>query len=276
MKNYTILIPVYNDWDSLFTLLQNIDHLKLDAIGNLKVLVIDDCSTENLQKKLKFNSLIGIEIIKNEKNIGHGKSIARGIKYISEKYNFDYLIAMDGDGEDRPEEVKQLIIKSLDYPSNTITANRVKRSEGFLFKICYQLHKLITLALTGNIIKFGNFMCIPNKDLRLILNNNNLFVSFSGTVAKFINNKINIPSTRGTRYQGPTKMSFLKLIKHSLLIISVFKEEVIFRLSIFSLVYSVIVFLISREYFFILTMPIVFLITLIISAISYLHYENYN
>ena len=103
MKTYKILIPVFNDWESLLTLLNNIHNLKISNLANLKFLVIDDCSSEKLNKKIEFDSFLDIEIIKNPKNIGHGKSIANGINYLSKKNDFDYLIVMDGDGEDRPD-----------------------------------------------------------------------------------------------------------------------------------------------------------------------------
>ncbi|MEY4343858.1 MAG: hypothetical protein RI970_552, partial [Pseudomonadota bacterium] len=200
MKTYKILIPIFNDWESLLSLLNNIHTLKINNIAHIKVLIVDDCSTEILNKKIEFDSFKDIEIIKNLKNIGHGKSIAYGINYISKKNDFDYLIVMDGDGEDRPEEVKELILKSIDLPSLTITANRIKRSESAFFKLSYLLHKILTLVLTGYSIKFGNFMCIPKQDLNLIVSNKNLSVSFSGTIAKFIKNKTFIPSIRGVRY----------------------------------------------------------------------------
>ena len=113
MKTYKILIPVFNDWDSLLSLLNKIHILKIDNLAHIKILIVDDCSTEMLNKKIQFSSFQDVEIIKNSKNIGHGKSIARGINYLINKNDFDYLIVMDGDGEDRPEEVKELIIKSI-------------------------------------------------------------------------------------------------------------------------------------------------------------------
>jgi len=274
MKNYRILIPVFNDWDSLLTLLSNIDSLKLNALGNIKVLIIDDCSTEILKQKIHFKSFDNIEIRKNSRNIGHGKSIANGIQYLIEKDDFDYLIIMDGDGEDRPEEIKELILKSITFPSSTITANRIKRSEGLLFKSFYVLHKILTLILTGHLIKFGNYMCIPKQDLNLISSNKNLFVSFSGTISKFIKNKQQIPSIRGIRYHGPTKMSFLKLIKHSLLIMSVFKYEVLLRLSLLLLLCGVLVFYYVKNIFLILMLPIVSINLLIIFTVFYLYQKN--
>ena len=274
MKTYKILIPVFNDWESLLSLLNNIHTLKINNIAHIKVLIVDDCSTEILNKKIEFDSFKNIEIIKNSKNIGHGKSIAYGINYISKKNDFDYLIVMDGDGEDRPEEVKELILKSIDLPSLTITANRIKRSESAFFKLSYHLHKILTLVLTGYSIKFGNFMCIPKQDLNLIVSNKNLSVSFSGTIAKFIKNKTFIPSIRGVRYYGPTKMSFLKLIRHSLLIMSTFRKEAALRLSLIFLIYTTLIFYFLKNMFLLLLLPVAIINILIIFTLFFLYKKN--
>jgi glycosyltransferase involved in cell wall biosynthesis len=274
MKNYKISIPVFNDWDSLATLLSKIDALKLNALGNIEVLIIDDCSTEILTKKIEFKSFDNIEIRKNAQNIGHGKSIANGIQYLVKKNDFDYLIVMDGDGEDRPEEIKELMLKSITFSSSTITANRIKRSESFLFKSFYILHKILTLILTGNSIKFGNFMCLPKKDLNLISSNKSLFVSFSGTISKFIKNKKQIPSIRGIRYHGPTKMSFLKLIRHSLLIMSVFRYEILLRMSSLVLLCGILTFYYMNNIFLILMLLIASISIIIIFTVFYLYQKN--
>jgi hypothetical protein len=274
MKTYKILIPVFNDWESLLSLLNNIHTLKINNIAHIKVLIVDDCSTEILNKKIEFDSFKNIEIIKNSKNIGHGKSIAHGINYISKKNDFDYLIVMDGDGEDRPEEVKELILKSIDLPSLTITANRIKRSESAFFKLSYHLHKILTVVLTGYSIKFGNFMCIPRQDLNLIVSNKNLSVSFSGTIAKFIKNKTFIPSMRGVRYYGPTKMSFLKLIRHSLLIMSTFRKEAALRLSLIFLIYTILIFYFLKNMFLLLLLPVAIINILIIFTLFFLYKKN--
>ena len=274
MKTYKILIPVFNDWESLLILLNNIHALKINNLARIKILIIDDCSSEILNKKIEFNSFENIEIIKNIKNIGHGKSIASSINYLSKKNDFDYLIVMDGDGEDRPEEVKELILKSIDLPFVTITANRIKRSESTFFKLSYHLHKILTLVLTGYSIKFGNFMCIPKKDLNLITSNKNLFASFSGTVAKFIINKTCIPSIRGVRYCGPTKMSFLKLIRHSLLIISVFRKETAIRLSILFSIYATLIFYFLKNVFLLFILPLAIINILIIFTLFILYEKN--
>ena len=46
-----------------------------------------------------------------KENRGHAKCNAFGIRYVNENEKFDNLILMDGDGEDRPIELKSLIEK---------------------------------------------------------------------------------------------------------------------------------------------------------------------
>jgi hypothetical protein len=191
-----------------------------------------------------------------KKNQGHARCIATGLKYIFEKEDFDYVIPMDGDGEDRPEEINEFlnqIQKSNDQP---IVGERVKRSENLIFQICYQLHKLITLTFTGKSIKFGNFTCLSKATVKKMINEKATWNSFSGSLAKIEANLIAIPSTRGTRYFGPSKMSFYNLINHSLSIISVFRKTFLIRSALFITLY---IFLIKSNASIITAIPLFFL-----------------
>ena len=87
--------------------------------------------------------------------------------------------------------------------------------------------------------------------------------SFSGSLAKNCNNKAAISSERGKRYFGPSKMSFLNLIKHSLAIIGVFKFSVLVRSILFVLVYM---FLIYQKISFIMILPVIFIAIFLIST----------
>ena len=178
----------------------------------------------------KINS---IKVVNIKNNQGHARCIATGLKYIYENEEFDYLIPMDGDGEDRPEEIGKFI-DFLKYDSKKpIVGERIKRSEGAIFKFSYNIHKLITFIFTGQSIKFGNYTCLPKSTVAKMINEKATWSSFSGSLTKLEKNRSTIPSIRGERYFGPSKMSFYNLIKHSLSIIAVFKTNVIIR-SIFS------------------------------------------
>ena len=120
-----------------------------------------------------------------KKNRGHARCNAAGLKFLTEKENFDYVILMDGDGEDRPEELTLLFNKSKENPLKTITANRIKRSEGLFFKFLYQCHKILTYVFTGKLIKFGNYSCLPKIDAAVkLVKQACIWSSFSGSVAQ--------------------------------------------------------------------------------------------
>ena len=162
------------------------------------------------------------------KNKGHARCNAFGINYLSKNSDFDYLILMDGDGEDRPEEIKLLVDKILFEPNKSVVAKRVKRSEGPLFQMLYRLHVYLTLFTTGKLINFGNYSCLTKTDLKTLSTKASLWSSYSGSFKYNIKNYNEVNSIRGMRYFGPTQMSLFKLVIHSFSIIAVFKYRVFF------------------------------------------------
>ena len=274
MKKYIILIPVYNDWKSVFKLLENIDEQIKDWDVKVSVLIINDASTEERTvTEFDYKNLQVIKIINMKENRGHARSYASGLKYISEKENVDYVILMDGDGEDRPEELNLLFNKSKENPDKVVTANRVKRSEGNLFKFCYLVHKYFTFIFTGQLIKFGNYTCLPKSVVSHMLENASTWSSFSGSLTKLFKERVSIPSTRGLRYFGPSKMSFFNLVKHSLSIIAVFKKAVFIRSFIFLFVYLLFTF---QSLSIIIAIPLFLIFFLLFSVILLSRRENLN
>ena len=265
MNKIKILIPVYNDWQSVFKLLENIN-LEVSTLEvEFSIIIINDASTEDrpeLSDNLK--NLKSIKVINMKKNRGHARCNAAGLKYINEKEEFDYVIPMDGDGEDRPEELSLLIDKIKDYPNTVITANRIERSEGFIFKFCYLAHKYLTFIFTGQTIKYGNYTCLPKYVVNEMINEPATWSSFSGSLAKIAKDRKSIPSIRGKRYFGPSKMSFVNLLKHSLSISAVFKTTLLIRSIFFLIVY---LFLVIGNISAITLIPVVAVIVMMVSAI---------
>ena len=239
MKKFIILIPVFNDWESLSKLIKDIS-LELKALKNdkFKFVIINDGST-NLQPKIdKPNNILSIKILNMKINKGHTLCIAYGIHYVLSNEEFDSLILMDGDGEDRPEEVLNLIEKNSKNLEKSVIAKRIKRSEGIIFKFLYQIHKLITLVFTGHNINFGNFTFLTKKDLVSLSKEPLLWKSYSASFKKNIKNFTYINSIRGKRFFGPSKMSFFKLVFHSFSIIAVFRHQVYLRSAILLIMFS--------------------------------------
>jgi len=267
-----ILIPNYNDWQSVFKLLENIDLVIAGLEEEVSVIIVNDASTEQRPEiSLNLNNLKSIQVINMKKNRGHARCNAAGLKYINEREDVDYVIPMDGDGEDRPEEIRSLIEKAKEYPDTVITANRIKRSEGLLFKFCYLIHKYLTFVFTGQSIKFGNYTCLTKSAVDKMSKEAATWSSFSGSLSKVVKDRRSVPSIRGPRYFGPSKMSFINLLKHSLSIIAVFKFTVLIRSIIFLAVY---LFLMKQHISAITLIPVVLIIFMIISVLGLFGREN--
>ena len=267
-----ILIPIYNDWQSISKLLDEINLNILNLDYEVSVVIVNDASNHDRQDQEKnLENIRSVKILNMKINQGHARCIATGLKYIYEKEDFDYVIPMDGDGEDRPEEIKEFLNKIKDSDNKALVGERIKRSENLIFQICYQLHKLITLTFTGKSIKFGNFTCLPKATVEKLINDKSTWNSFSGSLMKVENDLISLPSTRGTRYFGPSKMSFYNLIKHSLSIISVFKKTFLIRSAIFIIFY---ILLIKSNASIITSIPLVFLLIAVYSISNLALREN--
>jgi len=272
MKKIQILIPVYNDWQSVFKLLENINSEVLILDCEFSVIIVNDGSTESRPEfSHDLSYLKSIQIINMKKNRGHARCNAAGLKYINEKEDSDYVIPMDGDGEDRPEELSLLVNKIKENPDIVVTANRIKRSEGFIFKFCYLVHKYLTLFFTGQTIKYGNYTCLPKSVVSEMVNESATWCSFSGALAKVAKDRKSIPSERGTRYFGPSKMSFINLLKHSLSIIAVFKTTLLIRSIVFLIVY---LFLVMGKISVITLIPVIGVIIMMLSVIILSKREN--
>ena len=258
MKKFIILIPLYNDWKSVSKLLGEIDLQTSAWEAEVSVILVNDSSTEE-RSGLDFNykKIKSVKILNMKVNRVHQRCIATGLKYICKNEDFDRVIVMDADGEDRPEELNDFYKKALENPDVTITGNRLKRSEGVIFRFLYKVHKILTLLFTGKLIKFGNFTCLPREHVEQLIKKPYLWNSYSSSVIATIKNRAFIGSIRGVRYVLPSKMNFSGLVFHSLAIISVFRNIVIFRSVIFFLTYF---FLIFNNISLFTTLPIFFLL----------------
>ena len=269
---YVVLIPIYNERESLKLLIENINHEIKDLNHEISIVVINDASSQQIIDTYpNIENISSFEIISMKENRGHARCIASGLKYIFEKKEFDFVIPMDGDGEDRPEEIKNFIQLSEQSSEKSIIGERVKRSEGLFFQLCYRFHKFLTLAFTGQSIKFGNFTCLSKSTVKKLLDEKATWNSFSGSLKKVEKELVLMSSIRGKRYFGPSQMSFFNLLKHSLSIISVFRKTVLIRSALFIVFY---ILLIKSNASIITSLPLVLLLIMIYSISSLALREN--
>ena len=180
MKKIIILIPVFNDWSSLNKLLIEInDNIKDLKNINFECFIVNDASTINKPDLKKPNNIKSLQILNMRKNQGHARCNAFGIRYLDKNEKFDHLILMDGDGEDRPVEIKSLVDKILKESRISVVAKRIKRSEGPFFQLLYQIHKMITIFYC-NKIGFGNYSCLTKNDVKILSEKQAFGVAFLG------------------------------------------------------------------------------------------------
>jgi glycosyltransferase involved in cell wall biosynthesis len=100
----SVVIPVFNEVDSIGHLLRKLKRLYPDA----ELLVVDDGSTD--QTSIEAEKA-GACVIRHPYNIGNGAAVKTGIR----RANGDIIVFMDGDGQHQPEEVEKLIACLPEY-----------------------------------------------------------------------------------------------------------------------------------------------------------------
>jgi polyisoprenyl-phosphate glycosyltransferase len=234
MTRSCIIMPLFNDWPSAAKLVQEIDRVVAEWDCKVTVLMIDDGSRQRLGDPSEWSRfcrhLDAVSIVELVCNQGHQRAIAVGLAYAENLACFDSVFVMDSDGEDPPDELDLLRRAGLRFPGAIITADRVSRSEGGIFRFCYLCYKLLFRLLTGTGIRFGNFCRIPAPLLSRLVHYPDLWNSLSGCIKKSGLPREAIDSNRGKRYFGPSKMSLIALVLHGLSAISVFKETMLLRL----------------------------------------------
>ncbi|MDY0089277.1 MAG: glycosyltransferase [Flavobacteriaceae bacterium] len=244
------VVPVYNDWQSFAVLAEHIFLLQQQYQDSylFKIIAINDGSNEVFNQEHIKTIEVSYEIVDLKVNVGHQRAIAVGLQYVYHEEEYDFVVVMDSDGEDIPEQIPLLVQKALkENNSKIVFAQRNKRQESLFFKTGYFFYKHIFRFLTGQKINFGNYSCIPKVLMEKIVHQNNIWNHYSGGI---IQSKIpfeKILLDRGKRYAGVSKMNFTGLVLHGLSSIAVYFDYLSVRILKISL-YGIVICLISVFY----------------------------
>ena len=243
-RRVLILIPVFNDWDSLALLLTSLDAACHSMNWMAQVLVVNDASTVPAPTALGSTvaRLHRIDILHLLRNLGHQRAIAVGLVYVFEHIPCDAIVIMDGDGEDRPEDVPMLLAGYEKEKEPKITfASRRKRLESLRFRFFYHSYRVLHLLLTGIPVRVGNFSAVPQSALSTLVVMSELWNHYSAAVFRSGLPYHSIPIARGRRLIGKSKMNFPALLAHGLSAISVFNDIVGARLLVLSMLLTALV-----------------------------------
>ena len=228
------LIPIYNDAVAVQRLLPEIDAelARLGAVAQL--CLVDDGSHESPVVEIRDRALAAISdvaVVRLRRNLGHQRAIAIGLCYVDASTSSDFIVVMDGDGEDRPADLPALLKASSDsVQPRIIFAERTRRSEGRLFAVMYFLYKVLHWLLTGVRVRVGNFSVIPRPLLARLVGVSDLWNHYAAAVFKSRLPYATVPTRRGRRYAGESHMNAVALVTHGLSAMAAFGDRIGVRL----------------------------------------------
>ena len=232
-ERINVVIPLFNDWPAAALLLERIRLVVDEPLRNrLAFLIVDDCSTANYET-IPAGVGQSVSILRLFRNVGHQKAIALGLSHLADQPHQYPTIVMDSDGEDRPEDIVQLLQRGAEKPGHVVFAHRAKRHESALFQVFYAVYKSVFRLLTGKVITFGNFSLIPAGLLRKLAHVSEIWNNYPGGVIRSRLPYTAVPLERGRRLAGESKMNFVSLVLHGLGAISVLMETTAVRLALF-------------------------------------------
>ena len=228
--NIVILIPVYNEWRSVDLLIPLLNDSLKDQPYTFDILLIDDCSTHPWgqgEEDVCPTNIQSIKALRLQRNLGHQRAIAIGLAYIYRTISCCGVVIMDGDGEDMPESLPALLSTfNLSSDNEIVFAERTRRSEDLIFRVCYNAYRIVHKLLTGIRVRVGNFSVLPFEQVEKLVVSSELWNHYAAACFKLKLPKKLIPIPRGKRLDGKSKMNFVSLVLHGLSAISVFGEIV--------------------------------------------------
>jgi hypothetical protein len=231
-----IVLPVYNDWPAATTLLGRLDGELARAGLTADVLLVDDGSVVQAAADFAagpWAALRGLRLVTLRRNVGHQRAIVLGLAYLHRRGDFDAVVVMDADGEDRPADVPRLVAEFERLGRRAIVfAERRRRTESLVFRAFYWTYRQLHLVLTGLRVRVGNFSILPAAAVASLVAVPETWNHVAAAVFKSRLPHATIPTTRGYRIAGRSSMNFVALVVHGLSALSVFGEIVGVRLMV--------------------------------------------
>ena len=213
-----VLLPLYNDWESLRLLLVHLDEELSRRGTQARVLAVDDGSPQPPPNGLAwgpFESIVAVQVLSLHRNLGHQRAIAIGLAYVEQHVECPCVVVMDSDGEDSPADVPRLLSRfDEEGQSKIVFAERTKRSESLIFMSFYLLYRWLHLLLTGVRVRVGNFSVIPRSRLESLVTVSELWNHYAAAVFKSEQPHCSVPTRRAKRLSGRSRMNFVGLVTH--------------------------------------------------------------
>lgn len=155
INKLTILIPAYNEENTIYNILERISEVSLIHDIKKEIIVINDCSKDDTEQKVfsfkENNPEINIKYYKHEKNRGKGAAIHTGIK----EATGEYFIIQDADLEYDPEEFNLLLVPVFKGEADVVYGTRF--NNGKPHRVLFFWHTIGNKILTNLSNMFTNW-----------------------------------------------------------------------------------------------------------------------
>jgi polyisoprenyl-phosphate glycosyltransferase len=194
-------------------------------------LIVDDGSSPSEYRTVEAPPIFRrADILRLRRNLGHQRAIAIGLAWLHENQSADAIVVMDGDGEDKPDDVPRLLDRFAEMQgTHTIFAERTRRSESVAFTVMYRLYQFSHRILTGIPVKIGNFSVLSPEHLDSIVVSSDMWNHYAAAAVRLRIPIATVPTHRGFRYQGRSRMNFTALIRHGLCALAVHSDIIAVR-----------------------------------------------
>lgn len=161
----SIVVPLYNEQDNAILLTQKI-HESLTGY-NYQIIYVDDFSTDNTKQVVKEMKDDKVHLIELKKNYGQSLALAAGIDYAEG----EYIITMDGDLQNDPSDIPEMLSYAVEGEFDLITGIRQKRKDSLVKKIPSKIANFLVRRVTKLDIKDnGCALKVFTKDIAKDLN----------------------------------------------------------------------------------------------------------
>jgi hypothetical protein len=231
-----VLIPIFNDWDSVGEVISGLDRAFAASLDSVDVLLVDDGSTAPPPSSfVSLDKLGEISVLKLKKNVGNQRAIAVGLCHIAEKIKCDAVLIMDGDGQDLPTDAARLVERAKQLTgAAAVFAERTRRSESLVFRVSYAFYKALHLVSTGLGIHVGNFSVLPAAYVDRLTIEPMLWNHYAASVMRARVPIERVPTQRGTRIRGESRLDFVGLVVHGLSALACYGEIIGVRMILVS------------------------------------------
>jgi glycosyltransferase involved in cell wall biosynthesis len=219
-KIISVIVPLYNEEESVVELSIALKKVLESIKANYEVIFIDDGSTDNSFLKIKeINHLNNrFKCIKFKRNYGKSAALSEGFKTA----NGDFVITMDADLQDDPEEIPALLTK-LNEGYDLVSGWKKKRHDPFIKKQTSKIFNMVTSRLVG--LRLHDYNCGLKAYRKEVIKNIRVYGEmhrYIPAIAHLSGYKVTeIPVTHHPRKFGTTKFGTSRFVNGLLDLITV-------------------------------------------------------